>query len=101
VQSQLVGHVGNLVSGVNCFSLDLEGAFLVVVELYSWPGVSCLFEFPLEDFHDAMSVGVIMDRAAFPRRPDKDELYQSVTRCDSSVCRPIDSKVGACHNLRR
>lgn len=58
VQSELVGHVGNLIGLVRLLGYDMHVVIFGIVEVDSRPCVACLGQTTLQDLHDAVGVGM-------------------------------------------
>lgn len=84
MQTNLVGHVGHLLFGSNRLLDDLHGT----LDTLLGPLVESLDEISLEDLHDAMGVGVVMDARALsgvPHQQQKVGLVVDVVHSVSGV----------------
>lgn len=54
-----------------------------VVVVLAWPGVECLVEMTLQNLHDAVCVGVVMDGRSFARHPYEYQLLEHVSICQA------------------
>ena len=62
MQSEFVGHVRNLIDLVCLLGDHLHVAIFTVVEIDGRPCIACLGEAALENLHDAVSVGMAVER---------------------------------------
>lgn len=74
VDAQLIGHVCHIIFFMN----SLRDHAHRLLSLALGEIISRLSQIAVEDFHQAVGIAVVVDRAALARRPDKNELFSSV-----------------------
>ncbi|AOW07005.1 uncharacterized protein YALI1_F15367g [Yarrowia lipolytica] len=81
MQADFVGHVGHLLLGSNRLLDDLHGA----LDTFLGPLVESLHQVALEDLHDAVGVGVVMDARALSGVPNQQKQVGLVVDVVHSV----------------
>lgn len=71
MKANLVGDVGDLVRVVYSLFLDFQRMDRVVAAL--WLVINGLCQVALEDLHDTVSIGMVVDQASFARVPDNED----------------------------
>lgn len=73
MQANIVGDISHIVGLMSAFGFNHQRAGLC--GLLVWGFIDCLDQLASEDFHDAMSVGMVVDRGALVGIPHEKKLH--------------------------
>lgn len=89
METDIIGDVGYPIHSVGFGRFDTQR--LGFPWFIFWGVVDCFVQFPSQNFHDAVGVGVVVDRRSFARVPYEEKLYKS----QHDISRPATLKSGS------